>query len=250
MPEFDHWLVTRFNVPFNSYPGRSTNSVWLEHRLSLFEKYCLPSVSCQSCQEFRWLVLFDYQTPLGIMSKILTQQRDFPFYPLLVGTDWIRESASYLARISRSGYLLTTRLDNDDAIHQDYMKVMQAGFRERPFEFLEFPWGLKLEESRRKLYKLKYKSNPFLTLVERVTDNVKTVYCCNHRQAAKFGPIRQLKLKNAWLQIVHLQNLMNRIQEGLTPVPLSRLVGNFPGLRVPEQMGSFAEGCDPVPDHP
>ena len=43
-----HLIVTRFNLGM-------TDPVWLEHRFGLFERFTLPSIKAQTCQEFWWL---------------------------------------------------------------------------------------------------------------------------------------------------------------------------------------------------
>jgi hypothetical protein len=232
MSNFDHWLITRFNVPLPGCPGRSTDSDWLDHRLRLFTAYCLPSVEHQSCQAFRWLLLLDRDTPPPRVDAILGWRKDRSFDLLPVGQNWVAELAAHLAGESRSPFLLTSRLDNDDAIHPDYMNIVQEAFQDQGFEFLEMPCGFKLDETRHELYSTRYRSGPFLSLVERLAGSPKTVYCCNHTRTPEFGPLRELNLEPAWLQIVHTHNLVNRIEHGLTRVSLSRLKVDFPGLRL------------------
>lgn len=236
MPAFDHWVVTRFNVPFRSWPGLSTERDWLAHRINLFTSYCLPSVARQTCQDFRWLLLIDRETPPDFLGAITDLNRHRPFEVLLVGPGWGKEPPTFLARASRTEYLVTSRLDNDDAIHGDYVSVLQEAFHPEPFLFLEMPRGLKLHADKRKLYRLTFRSGPFLTLIERRhTDAPQTVYCCNHDRASEHGAIVRLKLDPAWLQIVHSRNATNSIEDGLPVVPLSTVQVICPYLRLGDQ---------------
>lgn len=64
--DIQHFILTRFNLLiFNkNKEGKKVRTIkWLEHRFMLFEKYCLPSVKNQTCQDFQWIVLFDSSTP-------------------------------------------------------------------------------------------------------------------------------------------------------------------------------------------
>jgi hypothetical protein len=234
MPDFDHWLITRFNVPFRRYLGTSTDPDWLDHRMRLFVENCLPSVAHQSCQDFRWLLLVDRKTPRRRLKEILALAKTRAFELHAVGFEWGDDAAKYLARERRSEYLLTSRLDNDDAIHRDYLRTVQGGFVRQTFEFLELPNGLKLDEGRRDLYRFRRRSGPFLTLVERVVGSPATVYCCNHTRATELGPLRTLDLEHAWLQVVHGWNIVNQIPRDLSRVPSSELGGGFPWFRPSE----------------
>jgi hypothetical protein len=68
MALFEHFIVTRFNLPLfkAKVDGKvvgNLDETWLAGRFDLFERYCLPSVKGQTCQDFRWIVLFDAATP-------------------------------------------------------------------------------------------------------------------------------------------------------------------------------------------
>lgn len=65
---FEHYILTRFNLPIfqPKVGGQKTTSCdesYLSYRFDLFERYCMPSIVQQSCQNFKWLVLFDARTP-------------------------------------------------------------------------------------------------------------------------------------------------------------------------------------------
>lgn len=65
---FEHYIVTRFNLPIfqpkvNGIVYSSCSEEYLNYRFDLFEKYCMPSIINQTCQNFKWLVLFDAHTP-------------------------------------------------------------------------------------------------------------------------------------------------------------------------------------------
>ena len=77
----DHFILSRFNLLLWS-KDREGNKVrskqWLVHRFDLFEKYCLPSIKIQTCQNFEWIVLFDSKTPDNFKDRIESYQQDCP----------------------------------------------------------------------------------------------------------------------------------------------------------------------------
>ncbi|SFJ15819.1 glycosyltransferase [Planctomicrobium piriforme] len=231
MTQFDHWLVTRFNLPISPFIGLDPK--WFHHRLSLFLKYCLPSVASQSCQDFRWLLLVDRDTPFDLLASLSYARHEQPFDVLPVGHNWLTELTSHLRRNARTGFLITTRLDNDDVLHPEHLATVQAAFRRQHFGFHEFPCGLQLDETTFSAFHIEVSSGPFLTLMERVGETAKTVYCHGHHLVKEIEGLTPLPLDPAWVQVVHSANLVNRISSSAKPVANSYLHEHFPFLSPP-----------------
>lgn len=127
--QYHHVLFTRFNVRWtDAYPYPGHDPAWLRDRFVLFERFCLPSVRAQSCQDFTWLVFFDTETPEPFRHRINEYAKELPvFVPVFVpkfSVDVLTEALGdrqYLAR----EYLVTSRLDNDDALAANYMARVQ-----------------------------------------------------------------------------------------------------------------------------
>ena len=99
----------------------------MEHRWRLFEAFCLPSVQCQTAARFRWLVRFDPATPEAHRQRF----RRLTAGMTNVSPLWRAEpfSAAIGALLDPSAeLLLTTRLDNDDALHRTAMARIRAGW--------------------------------------------------------------------------------------------------------------------------
>ena len=66
---FQHYIITRFNLPVfakkvnKAVTDSSCSDEYLSKRFPIFENYCFPSIKNQTCQNFKWLVLFDNNTP-------------------------------------------------------------------------------------------------------------------------------------------------------------------------------------------
>jgi hypothetical protein len=69
--DFDHFLLTRFNVRIEERASEG----WLRHRLRYFEALCRASVVSQTEPSFTWLVYFDadrdpwFQTEIDRLSE-------------------------------------------------------------------------------------------------------------------------------------------------------------------------------------
>ena len=66
---FEHYIITRFNLPVfamkvnKAVKSSALSDEYLSHRFHIFESYCYSSIKNQTCQNFKWLVLFDIKTP-------------------------------------------------------------------------------------------------------------------------------------------------------------------------------------------
>ena len=174
MEKFEHFLLTKFNkglyTQSNKTKGdRKARDEWMVHRIRLFEKYCLPSIKNQVNQDFKWMVLFDGKTPKEFQRKIQEYAQYRNFLPVFDG--WFDQHIKKLLK-PETQYLITTRIDNDDAFHKNAIKKIQLHFTEESSGatrdlFLNFPIGYCLDDQTGQIT-LNGKSNPFITLVEKV----------------------------------------------------------------------------------
>lgn len=116
-----HFVLTRFNLRLwhRDKSGSSVRTrVWLDHRFSIFERYCLPSISGQTCKDFTWIVLFDSKTPDEYKTRIAGYQNVCPqLIPVYVEPQNGRFFAQIFGEEVRklmdpSKRVLTTYLDN------------------------------------------------------------------------------------------------------------------------------------------
>jgi hypothetical protein len=226
---FEHFLITRFNVQL-AWTTKKWNQDWIEHRLPLFEQFCYPSVQMQSNQNFKWIVLFDTNSPEFLKEKIRKYSEWKNFIPIYI--DEFNQSVlrskiqSYLS--TQTKYLITTRLDNDDAICKDFVKVIQDNFKKQDFGFINFLYGYRWHKD--KIYLHKYPSNSFISLIERIksptVDGFETVHCGHHHgYLSSKGTITDIKSKPAWIIVVHKDNIGNKVH-GIRQ-PIKKLKDDF-----------------------
>lgn len=214
MKKFNHFILTKFNLARKG--GVALEPEWLNHRFELFEQFCYPSVVGQTNQNFKWLVFFDSKTPELFKNKIreYSQYKNFvPVYAQGFGTISLLYKKTILEHLEDGAeYLITTRLDNDDAIFKDFVQTIQDNFNEQEFEFINFSNGYIWYEHKINSYR--YLANPFATLIEKINDlsvdGIKTAQCVDHSKLASIA--KQLNTRAAWLQVVHQKNVTNRVK--------------------------------------
>lgn len=219
----DHFLITRFNLQKEDWKeDKNSQEVldekWLANRIKLFKNFCLPSVLGQTTKNFTWLIFFEKQSgseihelikELGSYSFIeAIQVKGYQEFQLGL-SDFIGKRVS-----ENSGYVLTTRLDNDDALNKNFMLELQEKIS-TPIHnnVLHFPRGLFLDlGNNNRLASYYYPLNQFVSLLEKKEKDLQTVFCKEHDKWNSEFKIDALDLKDAWLQVTHGENLANRFK--------------------------------------
>jgi hypothetical protein len=207
---FVHVVLTRFSVKIAG--GRFKDRAWLAHRFELFDRFCFPSVRAQSCQNFHWLLFLDSSLPPDFRSRISEYTRQFPrLIPIYISQFFTQAVARRAVApfLSGMGHLITTRLDNDDAIATRFVESVQSRFETQDFGFVNLPHGFVYCD--RMTYAWSHPCNPFISLIERV-ESFQTVLCGCHADLWRLGPVNQVEDIPGWLQIVHGNNLANSVK--------------------------------------
>ena len=226
---FKHFIITRFNIRMESNYDfdknkKSTNTdEWLEDRFFLFEKYCFPSLKNQSNLNFIWFVLFDAQTPEKYRKLIDCYKQLLPQFVPLYFQDGMysamREAINkamfdYLKEDDR--YVITTRIDNDDAFHRNMIDEVQSRFNEQNNIFLNFNNGFQYDVEKEILVKMKYINNHFISRIEQRNAVVETVITYNHALINEVGEVVSIENKEPlWIEVIHNGNISNGLRLSL-----------------------------------
>ena len=226
---FQHFILTRFNILiFNKdKEGNKVRSAsWLEHRFELFERYCLPSLKYQTCQEFEWIVLFDSTTPERFKERIEKYKEELSqLIPVYVRP----EGGRYFAQIFRdevvkrvqavqefngSSRVLTTYLDNDDALDVHFVEDLQRRAAYLPDgTFITYDNGYQYFTDYNYVMRIRYPRNHFMSVVENGNPlAVKTIYGYgSHYYIDKIpgAKIEHVKDKPMWCEVIHERNMGN-----------------------------------------
>jgi hypothetical protein len=151
-----HFIVTKYNLSLYSDPDRRYQvggdpDRWMEQRFRLFSTFTVPSLMGQSRQDFTWFVFVDQKTPAGFIQQLEDVAAGFPSMRLVPLDRRQVEFLTSEVRHSGARVAITSRIDNDDAWHKDYVRYVQDG--EFPLGTLvDFQDSYWLDVSRRELY--------------------------------------------------------------------------------------------------
>lgn len=223
MIRYKHFLITLFNVRLwdvdkKNNPTRTDS--WLKERFDMFERFCLPSVAGQNDKDFIWICLFDSATPQEYIDRINGHRDRVPMLtPCL--TDIVGREALIPAINDIIGrfvtpddkFIVTTNLDNDDAISYDMMKKLRTLIDgDSAGKLYSLNIGYQYFAGANIALKMKYPHNHFLSLAEPVGGEYKTILGFSHVKARKlYRPVDILE-KPYWIELVHGGNVNNDIR--------------------------------------
>ena len=230
---FNHYLITRFNLKNPSWKFTKNNELllndqWMDERIDLFANFCLPSVAAQTNKNFKWLLYFDNDTAPKHKEQIATLIKPYLFIevfyiegmPALV--DSIRK---YIANNSKSEYLITSRIDNDDSISKNFIDVVQSKFDKQNHLAIDVILGYTLSVTPYMIGKKEHLFNPFMSLIE-TAENAKTVWFYDHNMWKKEKNIIHFSDERLWLSIIHEKNKVNEF-DGYGNVNWEKVSQNF-----------------------
>jgi hypothetical protein len=247
MKKLKHIITTSFNWGWldstrNDINGKPVNTfAWLDRRVELFEKYCLPSIENQTNRDFTWHVIFDEKTPENYYKKY----EDVP--NIYISFEALEH---YIERIMKDDphlYLLTSRLDNDDGLSTDYVNELHKVAnrfidKDEDKMFINFPVGFAIGSQ---VFKMWYRSNPFSALLEKVgnpgtLDSIlayqtsKSPGFRGHGSYEKLWKTHQAITENPmWFHTLHESNLANKEQQLFSLVRREYIADykNLPGFK-------------------
>lgn len=230
-----HFLLTRFNLQRGGPPNLPD---WLDKRIGLFEKYCLPSIKNQSRTDFHWLLFFEASTEKQMRPYLNKWLKSVPWIvPLwcdrFKGERMGQCAESVVKKLTGTKkYLLTSRLDNDDGLHPDTMQILRThtkkylATQEPPGGGIvfDFPVGLRYQTETKNLYLWRRPHSPFMSFLLRANQGkFRTVHSFpeGHGAVWKYAPVQFISEKPAWIQIIHDSNISNALGRG------EKLIGNY-----------------------
>lgn len=208
----DHVLLTRFNLPSKGPESfiRARDG-WLSNRVSLFERYCLPSVKSQTSSNFHWIVYFDPESPAWLHEKIRNWSSDGLITAIFREVVENDELISDIRAVTgaRHEQLLSTNLDNDDGLAVDFVERLQRARPAYPRSAIYLARGL--IKSGDRLYSRTDHNNAFCSVRED-WDSAVTCWADWHNLLGRQMPAVEIRGEAAWLQVIHDLNVSNRVR--------------------------------------
>ncbi|MEP5936252.1 MAG: glycosyltransferase, partial [Winogradskyella arenosi] len=117
---------------------------------------------------------------------------------------------SYISEDSKdSSHIITSRIDNDDCIHKDYISTIQKQFQSQDFMAIDILKGYSLQVSPEiMLGKKEHIFNPFISLIEK-NEAPKTVWFSDHNMWKKESRRIEIANQRLWMSIIHEKNKVN-----------------------------------------
>lgn len=196
----EHFLITRFDYP-DGYPH-------LKRRIELFNKYTLPSVKKQVNQRFKWIILSSNPEWFEGIDCIVTRISGLKDILASVKSEWV----------------ITSRVDNDDALHPRYIAEVQA--HSEPKEMVIDFRGYRYNLSTGKVVKFdsiyEKKPSPFSSLIQKAGDVDIGVLKFKHGDLSDHFPVKRLNQRR-WIQMIHETNKLMKWSDAHEPATKKHL---------------------------
>lgn len=215
---FKHYLITRFNLKNPEWDVTKNNETlltdeWMEDRMWLFENFCFPSVAAQTNKKFNWLLFFDTTTPekyKKAIADLISNHLNIKAFYINGMPEFYPSIQQFISEDSKGiPFLITSRIDNDDCIHKNFINEVQHKFKSQDYEAVDIIKGYSLQvKPRFILGKKEHIFNPFISLIEK-NEEPKTVWFNDHTLWKKETRITQITNKRLWMSIIHEKNKVN-----------------------------------------
>jgi len=189
----------------------------------LFDAYCMPSVTGQTCKDFLWQVYCDAETDASILDELEGRARELSELQIALTGPEHDTPITHVAKVARGSdkAVVTTRLDSDDAISRGYIGAIQAHVddfiqSDYPTMLLNFPRGFQLDHETGRLFFDWMPRSSFHSLFERPGGELTTVLAGNHSKFHEIHPTTHDDSIPAWLMVIHGGNVINTLREYYT----------------------------------
>jgi hypothetical protein len=218
--KFTHYLITRYNVRLDQWGkdvhGQPTlKDDWMSHRFALFSRYCLPSVIAQVNLDFTWLIYFESSTTLLDLQQIRNLVEPYPFIRIRLVSGYFECMKDIDAELSstQTPYVITSRLDNDDAISAEYIRAVQSYFVPVDRTLINMLSGYGYIPHQQVVTRLlNIQRNSFSSFIEerRAEGGHITVRGFPHGTPPEGTTIINVDKGYYWLKIFHQRNLLSK----------------------------------------
>ena len=222
MADLQHFILTRFNIRIwtqdkNRKAVRTAD--WLKQRFEVFERFCLPSIAQQTCKDFEWIVLFDSETPLEYKERVTGFKEVCPqFTPVYVepsmGRYFRHVFRTSVAEKVHASRVLTTYLDNDDALSVNFVEDIQRRAADLPDgTFVYYSSGFQFFKEFGLMLRVRDVRNHFVSVVETGSPGtLKTIFGYGSHYYIDRIPdahIEYIEDCPLWCEVVHERNMCN-----------------------------------------
>jgi hypothetical protein len=210
--KIQHLVLTRYAQKGLWYDDFSAD--WLEDRLNVFSRYCVPSMAQQTASDFSWLVFCDETLDRDRLDAIEERAAAVPQFKLVLTS---HEKGVRLPNAIRplidedTDVLITTRLDNDDGLHKETIAVLQSylpAFVNSPHPrwVVNFPRGYRYDAETGRAFAAVWLHGAFMSMFEKMRPGkreFRNIYKVRHNWLHHTMPLHFDESIPAWLQVIH-----------------------------------------------
>ena len=222
MGKFTHYLITRFNIVektrvWDKNQQPILDADWLYHRLDLFTRFCVPTVSGQSEKSFKWLIYLDAASDAGLINTIKQLTAELSNTILCYAEDMtgFLKDVDQRLRNSPTSFVISSRVDNDDGLGRDYISTIQKYFKEQDGLLINLLGGVCYDIDQKVLTQLKKSElNHYGSLIE-LTNPLKghlTIFGFRHTSPLSHLTILNVLTEGSWLKIIHTRNARSQLK--------------------------------------
>ena len=206
-------IVTRFAMRFSEDSPRRKYEMkpgWVDYRMDLFHKYCLPSVKAQTYKEFDWWFLVHPQFP-GFENnhkEILEKYGKI----LWIEAPWKEEQGEVgesLSKMYNKMWVCSTKLDSDDIIRNNYIELTRSVISKQE-AWVTFSLGFMMKNNY--AVEHRFTENPFVSHVE-YADPMRSIFRVSHIYSESDSKARGIPFIRidvpGWIQVDHGDNIKN-----------------------------------------
>ena len=235
MAKFTHYLVTRFNVPIEQWDRdkqgqRTLDEAWMAHRLDLFSRFCVPTISGQAEKNFKWIIYCDKHTDSLALDHIHKAIQEVQNTSVRFAVDFnqLLNDLKLLILNADTSFVITSRVDNDDGLGKNFISDVQKNFVEKDNTIINLNGGILYDEEKRILTEIRDKRyNHYGSLIEEIkpADNLVSVLGYPHDKPPSHYHIINVDCWFSWLKIIHSRNLSSRTH-GI-PISLNMVLPHY-----------------------
>lgn len=212
-----HLILTRYALRSSGDLKVKLDAGWFKRRLELFKAGPLDSLCRQTCQDFTWLLFYSpehEQAMLPVAEAIWNATINAQLYQIVDGhfenfdSEMRKAMAEHITQDTT--HVLTTRIDNDDQVAEDFIELVQSHAREHAQiignekVFLNFTIGRNWQDGR--YIEHTHRSNMFLSVLEPA-DHCLGILTWAHNEVANYGRVIQMREVDRWTHVVHSDNV-------------------------------------------
>ena len=205
--KYTHLIITKVNVKW--YP-QAQDAVWVKNRHDILNNVLRPSLEAQTNKNFKFITLWGSEPKDPIECE----------YPIIIdsegGGNILREAIEKSMEFVDDDHILTTRVDSDNALGENFVETIQDNITENvPFYYdvIDMHY-FDSKRNERSIWKIPphYGTSAFISVMERKGGYECIPYRGGHQRIG--NQIKGIKLDLDCLVTIHGENILQEKIKG------------------------------------